>query len=116
MNPSEIRSYCLGLKGVTESIKWDDHLCFSVGDKMFFVLCPDQVPVTGSFKTTPEHFEGLIARSGLTPAPYLARHKWVYYEGLACLSDEEWKASILESYHLVFEKLPTKTKKQIEVL
>lgn len=116
MNPSEIRSLCLDFKGVTKSIKWYDHLGFSIGDKMFFVLCPDQVPVTGSFKTTPEHFEELIARSGLFPAPYLAKHKWVHYEGLACLSDGEWKAFILESYRLVFEKLPAKMRKQIESL
>lgn len=113
MNIEQIRKYCLALPGATESIKWEDHLCFSVADKMFYILNPDAHPINGSFKTTPGKFDELTAKPGFKPAPYLAKHKWVYFDGLDVLSNDEWKEVIDVSYQLVFEKLPAKVRKGI---
>ena len=41
MTVEELREIALKLTGVTEDIKWQDHLCFSVGNKMFLVTSPD---------------------------------------------------------------------------
>jgi hypothetical protein len=35
MNSEDLQGICEKLKGVTEDIKWEDHLCFNVGKKMF---------------------------------------------------------------------------------
>ena len=37
MNTEKLRSYCLGFPGATEGIKWEDHLCFMVAEKMFLI-------------------------------------------------------------------------------
>ncbi len=113
MTVEEIRNYCLSLPGTTESIKWDDHLCFSVGDKMYLVTAPDHFPVSASFKTTDALFEELPTREGIIPAPYMARHKWVRVDDIERLADKEWTELLHIAYTQVFEKLPAKTKKLI---
>lgn len=114
MNIEEIRNICLSLKGVEESIKWENHLCFTVGDKMFFIVNPDNFPVNGSFKTTPDIFEELTNTEGFTPAPYLARYNWVQYDSIERFNSMQWEQYIKTAYTLIFEKLPHKTRKQIE--
>ncbi len=113
MTLDEIRNYCLSLNGVTESIKWEDHLCFCVGEKMFVITSPDHFPVTASFKTTDELFEELVLKEGVIPAPYLARNKWVHVDDIERLTHEEWINLIDIAYNLIFAKLPLKTKKLI---
>jgi predicted DNA-binding protein (MmcQ/YjbR family) len=114
MSVEEIRNYCLSsLKGTTESIKWDDHLCFSVGDKMYLVINPDKYPVSSSFKTTDTLFEELSAREGIIPAPYMARNKWVHVDDINRLTSKEWTELITIAYTLVLEKLSLKAQKLI---
>lgn len=114
MTVEEIRNYCLSLNGTTESIKWDDHLCFSIGEKMYLVIAPDKFPISCSFKTSDEWFEELIGREGIIPAPYMAKYKWVFTEDIKNISNSEWLRFIDTAYELVFEKLPLKTKKIIQ--
>jgi len=113
MTIEEIRKYCLKLPGVTEDIKWKDHLCFSVGAKMFLLTSPDSFPVSASFKTKDELFEELTTREGIIPAPYMARNKWVHLDNIDRLTASEWKEHIKTSYDLVYSKLPAKLKKEI---
>lgn len=111
MTVEAIREHCLSLAGTTESIKWDDHLCFCIGDKMYMVLSPDHFPVSCSFKTTPELFAELTTRKGIIPAPYMARNMWVHADDINRLTLQEWIEFSTIAYKLVFEKLPAKTKK-----
>jgi predicted DNA-binding protein (MmcQ/YjbR family) len=113
MTVEDIRAYCLKLKGTTESIKWENHLCFSVGDKMYIILSPDSLPVSCSFKTSDELFDELPLREGIIPAPYLARYKWVHLDNIDRLTKKEWTKYITIAYNLVFEKLPAKAKAKI---
>lgn len=110
----ELRDYCLKLKGTTEDIKWEDHLCFCVGEKMYLVTAPDAVPVSASFKTSDDDFEVLTSREGIIPAPYMARNKWVRVDTIERLTQEEWSHYILKSYELIKSKLPKKLQKEIE--
>ena len=103
------------LKGVTQDIKWEDHLCFNIGSKMFFVTSPDHVPVTASFKVSDEEFEEVSSRKGFIPAPYLARYKWVFSDDINRLSKKEWEYFIAQSYKLIAQKLPSKIKKEIGI-
>lgn len=113
MTVEEIRNYCLSLKGTIESIKWEDHLCFSVGDKMYLVIAPDKFPVSASFKTTEPLFDELIAKDGIIPAPYMAKYKWVFTEDIKNISTTDWKAYIQIAYDEVFAKLSGKMKKSL---
>ena len=113
MNIEEIQSICLKLNGVTEDIKWEDHLCFNIGGKMFLVTAPDNVPVSASIKVSDENFIELPAKKGIIPAPYMARFKWVFLEDINLWSKKQWEHYIIEAYELVGKTLPLKTRKSL---
>ena len=113
MNIEDLQFICRELKGTTEDIKWEDHLCFNVGGKIYLITSPDNVPQTASFKTSEEDFISLTERDGISPARYLARYKWVQLDDINRLDDNEWKVYIRKSYDLVFNKLTRKAKKEI---
>jgi len=113
MQIDQIRNMCLELKGVEESIKWEHNLCFTVGKKLFLILNPDNFPIDGSFKTTKETYTLLLENEGFSPAPYLARYDWIYFDKLSRFRIEDWELHIKKSYELVFDKLPTKIRKEI---
>jgi predicted DNA-binding protein (MmcQ/YjbR family) len=113
--PERTLSMLRALPGVTEDIKWGADLCYSVGQKMFavFGMAPhpnsESDEVGGSFKVRDEEFEDLAGRPGLRPAPYLARAKWVAFDGWRALPIAELEARLVTSYELVKAGLPKKT-------
>lgn len=113
MDLSEIRDLCLQLPGVTEDIKWEDHLCFNIGAKMFLITSPEAHPINASFKVNVEDFEKLSTADGFKPAPYLARYKWIHITDIAKMNSKNWDYYIRQSYQLVFEKLPKKLQAEI---
>jgi len=113
MTLEEIRNYCLKLPGVTESIKWEEHLCFSVGDKMFLLTSPDQYPINASFKTTEEIFNRLTGRPGIKQAPYFARGSWLHIDDIERLATDEWIELIDTAYQLIYMKLPKSVRDKI---
>jgi predicted DNA-binding protein (MmcQ/YjbR family) len=116
MTIEDIQNISKKLKGVTQDIKWENHLCFNVGGKMFLVTAPDDVPISASIKVSDEDFESLPERKGFMPAPYLARHKWVRMDDINLLSKKEWEYYMKNAYQLVGEKLPAKTRKQLGMI
>lgn len=115
MNIEDLQQICEQLKGVTQDIKWENHLCFNICDKMFLITSPDTVPHSASFKVTEEDFEELCNREGFIPAPYLARYKWVHLDNISRLSKREWQKYIKQSYELVYSKLPAKMKNKLQM-
>lgn len=107
MTTEKLREYCLRLPGATEGIKWEDHLCFMIGEKMFLITgMSDEDNV--SLKVEEEDFEIMTERPHIIPAPYLARNKWVAITQRNALKPEEWEHYIQRSYELVKSKLPKK--------
>src|SRR5688572_3979938 len=113
MTIAELREICLMFPGVTEDIKWGDHLCFNIGGKMFLVTAPDNVPVSASFKVSDEDFETLPNRPGFIPAPYMARNKWIFVDDINRFSKKEWEKYMKQSYNLIASKLPLRLQKEI---
>lgn len=113
MNIEQLRKFCLSFPGATEDIKWGADLCFCVGAKMFCVTGADSIQGGLSLKCTPEKFEELIERTGIDPAAYVGRYKWVHIADLDAVTGDELKELIQASYQLVFDKLPPKIKKTI---
>jgi predicted DNA-binding protein (MmcQ/YjbR family) len=110
----QLRKYCLSLPAVTEDVKWENNLVFSVGDKMFCVAGLEQ-PLSFSFKVPDEDFEEISSRQGFKPAPYLARAKWVLATEPSRLHTNEWKQFIKTSYELVKNKLTKKTRTELKI-
>ena len=95
------------MPGVTEDIKWGNDLVFSVGGKMFCVAGLEP-PLSYSFKVKDEEFDELSVRPGFSPAPYMARAKWVLVKGASTLHKSEAENYIRQSYDLVKAKLTKK--------
>jgi len=108
MTIDAVRKICRALPDTTEDIKWGNDLVFSVGGKMFTVVCLDP-PHTVAFKCTPEEFAELVERDGIIPAPYLARAMWVREERAGeTLDRKELERLVKTSYELVKAKVPKK--------
>jgi predicted DNA-binding protein (MmcQ/YjbR family) len=114
MSTDFLQQYCGKWPGVTSDIKWDDDLCFSVGNKMFCVAGLAH-PTKISFKVTEEEFEEMSVREGFMPAPYMARAKWVLVTDVSKLSRKEWEHYVRQSYELVASKLPVKLQKELNL-
>jgi predicted DNA-binding protein (MmcQ/YjbR family) len=114
MQIEDLQKICKLFKGTTEDIKWENHLCFNVGEKMYLITAPDKVPPSATFKVSDEDFELLQERDGFIPAPYMARYKWIYVDDINRLNKKEWQSFLKQSYDLVYAKLPLKVKKGIE--
>jgi predicted DNA-binding protein (MmcQ/YjbR family) len=113
MDIEGIQAICRKLPAVTEDIKWEHDLVFSIGGKMFCVIGLDQSPTTASFKVLDEEFEEMSQRPGFKPAPYVAKYKWVFIEDINKMNKKEWGHYVAQSYNLVKDKLPKKLQKQL---
>ena len=114
MQIETLQRICLSLPAVTEDIKWDNDLCFSVGGKMFCVLALEP-PFKCSFKVPADEFEEISNRVGFLPAAYMARAKWVTVIKPSVLQARELESFIKQSYLLVKEKLTKKMKAQLGI-
>jgi predicted DNA-binding protein (MmcQ/YjbR family) len=114
MDIDAIREHCLKLPHATENVQWGADLCFKVDGKMFAVVPLEVAPVKLSFKCTPENFAELCERTGIIPAPYMARAQWVALQSLTAVGDEELRDLLAESYQLVWERLPKKRRRELE--
>jgi predicted DNA-binding protein (MmcQ/YjbR family) len=115
MTIEDLMKICKRLKGTTTDIKWEDHLCFNVGEKIYLLTTPDLIPPTASFKVTEEDFETLTEREGISQARYFARRQWVSLEDISLLSKEEWEMYSTRSYRLVASRLSGKKRRELRI-
>lgn len=106
MNNEELRKLCLSFPHASEDSKWGNELCFSVGGKMFCASGIEDAPGKLVFRCTPEKFTEITKRSGVIPAPKVAKFHWVALETRESLAAEELEDLISRSYLLAYEKLP----------
>jgi predicted DNA-binding protein (MmcQ/YjbR family) len=115
MDAESVRKFCLSLPHVTEDVQWESDLLFRIGNKMFAVVALDAASDHRmSFKCTPEVFAELTERDGIVPAPYVARYYWVALKRFDALPERELKELLRNAYQLIFEKLPRKSRAQLE--
>jgi len=115
MDAESVRKFCLSLPHVTEDVQWGSDLLFRIGNKMFAVVALEAATDHRmSFKCTPEVFAELTEREGIVPAPYVARYHWVALERFDALPERELKELLQNAYHLILEKLPKKSRAQLE--
>jgi predicted DNA-binding protein (MmcQ/YjbR family) len=110
MNLDKLRELCLSFPGATEGLKWEDHICFMVAEKMF---CITGESGGASIKVTPDDFVALTEREGIVPTPYLARNMWVNIQEFNRLKPKEWEHYVRQSYILIRSKLPKKVQNSL---
>lgn len=109
-----LRKICLSLPAVTEDIKWENNLVFSVGRKMFCISSLDDA-FRCSFKVSDEEFEELCNADGFMGAPYMARAKWILVTNPSKLHKQDWENYIRRSYELVKMKLTKKERSELGI-
>ena len=80
-----------------------------------FCVAGLQQPLKFAFKVPDEDFEEMVLTEEFEPAPYLARARWVLAINPARLHAEEWKTLVKRSYELVKNKLPKKTRLELNI-
>jgi predicted DNA-binding protein (MmcQ/YjbR family) len=113
MNIEELREFCLSLPAVTEDIKWEDNLVFSVAGKMFCLAGLDG-PLRVALKIPEDQFDELTQTGDIIQASHFARRQWITVEEESRFSRVEWEKYIRQSYRLVLLKLPKKVQAGIE--
>lgn len=108
-----VRNLCLSFPKATEKVTWGADLTFRISEKIFAVTVLEPARVWLSFKCSPENFADLTERTGIIPAPYMARAQWVALETKEALQKEDLAALLRESYEMVFSKLPRKTQEAL---
>ena len=106
MNENELSALSSPWPGVTQDIKWEDDLVFSVAGKMFAVYCmrgPDKGRL--SFKVDSDRFLELTDQPGIVPAHYMARAFWITLVEPERFSRENIEGFMKHSYELVRTKL-----------
>ena len=114
MNFETLRKMCSSLPAVTEVVKWGNDLVLSVGNKMFCVASLEP-PFSCSFKVPDDEFEELTNQSGFSPAPYMARAKWVLVTDPSKLNKKAWEQYVKRSYELVKNKLTKKLRENLGI-
>jgi len=114
MNLEQLRTLCLSMPHATEDVKWGQDLCFCIAEKMFLVTVLERNPASASFKVSDEEFSEISDKPGFKPAPYMARHKWIYVDDINRISANEWERFVRQSYTLVKAKLPKKLQTQLK--
>jgi len=102
MEADKLRKHCGSWPGVSESVKWEDDLVFSVANKMFVVTAlrgPHRNRM--SFKVEPDRFLELTDQPGMMPAPYMARAFWISITEPERFSEAQIKTFVRRSYELV---------------
>jgi predicted DNA-binding protein (MmcQ/YjbR family) len=116
MDNERIRTICLGLPHVAETLNWGHHLVYWVGDrdiggKMFAMTDVDGTGIGVLwFHCGAERFYELLEREGIFAAPHLARAHWVAVERWDTLRTREIEEELGRAHALIYEKLPKRTK------
>lgn len=117
MDNERIRTLCMALPHVAETVNWGHHLVYWVGDreiggKMF---CMTDLDGTGYgkllFHAGDERFHEYLEHEGIVASPYLAKAKWVTMLEWDSLPPREIEAALANAHTLIFARLPTRTQK-----
>lgn len=114
MDESRYRELCTAWPGTALDVKWGDALAATVDGKMF-ALWRLGGPKAGRvwFKVEDHRFLELTDQPGLSPAPYLARAKWIQLDEPGRF-DDDWLAQHLRrAYELVAARLSLKRQREL---
>lgn len=113
MNLQTLEEICMDFKGTQQDVKWEEHLCFVVGEKMYCMTNMNP-PFYVSLKASPEDFAEMTQREGIIPAPYFGRGGWIQVQEPNALGFKEWNSLLKNAHELIFKKLTKKL--QMEIL
>jgi len=113
MDNELLRETCLKFPHTTEDMKWGEHLCFSIGEKLYCLTSLDE-KFSVSLKVGEEDFHELVMREGITQAPHFARNQWVNIKDPGALPADEWDRLLSGAYGLIKSKLSKKLREKLK--
>ena len=117
MNREEFNAFCGALTGVTYVEQWGGASVWKVGGKLF-AICANWGEGPGDkvkFKCSDLSYQILGELEGVSPAPYLARAKWVQVIPGATLTDEDVRSYIVEAHTIIAGKLTKKARAELSL-
>lgn len=110
MNLESLRRFLLGLPHATVRKQWGETLVFKIAEIRMFAVCSLDGATLGqiALKARPEEFDALVQRSGIVPAPYMQRAKWIAINDSLAMKDEELRERLRVSYEWNLAKLTKK--------
>ncbi|MEO0939062.1 MAG: MmcQ/YjbR family DNA-binding protein [Pseudomonadota bacterium] len=117
MTREEFNAFCENLPHSTHVVQWGNSDVWKVGGKLYAVSGWAEDAPAFTFKVSDLAFEVLSDMPGLRPAPYLASRglKWIQHYAAPGLPDTELKEHIRASYDMIVEKLPKKTRAELNL-
>lgn len=115
MHIEDLRSFCLSLKGVEETLPFGpDTLVYKVMGKMFCLVGMEHVPLSCNVKCDPDKAVRLREEySGVRPGYHMSKLHWNTLEFDGSFTDAQAREWVMDSYGLVVSGLPRKLKTQI---
>jgi predicted DNA-binding protein (MmcQ/YjbR family) len=112
MTYAEFNRICRTLPATTYVVQWGGSPVWKVGGKVFAVGGLGAERTCFTFKVSDLAYEMLRELPGLRPAPYLASRglKWIQHFAKPGLSDSELRSYIRQSYRLIAQDLPKRTR------
>lgn len=111
MSPEALERTALALPGAVVSVQWGDERVYKVGGRIFAIT--DAAATRLSLKVTDIAYEVLVETGQARPAPHLARAKWVRFDDVAALDDEETADWLVTAHRLVAAKLTRAARKAL---
>ena len=116
MDIETLRAYCLSKRFVTEGFPFDEAtLVFKVAGKMFLLTGLNVQPLQFNVKCDPE--KAIELRENYTwvkPGYHMSKKHWNTVVADIDADEKMLFEFIDESYQLVYQSLPAKTRKEIE--
>lgn len=108
-------TFILRLPAVELVHQWGDASVGKIGGKIFAIFSPQRWAGEAaiSFKCSDMSYQLLIDLEGISPAPYLARAKWVQIKSLCALTEAEIEGYISQAHRLVGAKLTRKVRQEL---
>lgn len=112
MNIEQLQSYCLSKKGAEESLPFGpETLVYKVGGKMFLLASLDSIPLQFNVKCKPDDATTLREQYAcVLPGYHMKKQHWNTIIADGSVSDKLLKQWIDDSYNLIVNSLPKKTK------
>ena len=118
MNAEQLQTYCLQRPSVEETQPFGpDNLVYKVGGKMFLLVSLDAVPLQFNAKCDPDVALELREQYNcVQPGYHMNKKHWNTVVADGSVSDKILLQWVADSYSLVYESLPKKTKEALAAL
>lgn len=123
MTLDEYNTFCGSLAATTCVVQWGGSHVWKIGGRIFAIsdlgsgarqpARPSDAGIALAFKCSDMSYRMLTEQPGISPAPYLARAKWVRVEADAAFSDADRKAYLAEAHRIISARLTKKLRAEL---